>query len=141
MSKITLDAYLFFTGNCRQAMEFYHSIFGGDLKIQTNGEVPGEQTEEMKAKADNVMHAQLSGGLIDLMGSDGTRTEPYDVSNISLSLSGTDHQQLEEIFNKLAEGGKVVAPLKKEFWGDTFGMVTDKFGTDWMVNISAPSAE
>jgi PhnB protein len=71
------------------------------------------------------------------MASDGTRTEPYETSCISLSLNGTDADKITAAFEKLSAGGKVTNPMKVESWGDTFGELTDKFGIDWMVNISA----
>ena len=120
-----LYPYLFFTGNAQEAMEFYHSIFGGELKTMPNADGKG------------LMHADLSGGDISFFGSDGTRTEPYETSQISMSLTGSDKEKLENAFHKLAEGGKDLIDLKVEAWGDTFGSVTDKFGIDWMVNISA----
>jgi len=127
MSEIKLIPYLFFVGNCREAMEFYKIVFGGELSLSP---YEGE-------RADKIMHAHLSGGEISLMASDSTRTEPYETSSISLSLGGTDSEKLTNTFNALAVGGKVQAELTKQFWGDTFGMLTDKFGVDWMVNISA----
>lgn len=133
MEPISLDAYLFFTGNCREAMEFYHTIFGGELTMQSNSEVPGAG---LPGAENNIMHAYLRGGVINLMASDGTRTEPYETSQISLSLGGTDEEKLRGLFDALSEGGTITSPLKKEFWGDTFGTLTDKFGIDWMVNIA-----
>jgi len=129
MSAITLDPYLFFTGNCKEAMEFYKEVFGGELKVMMN-----EGNPEM---AGTVMHAYLSGGDATLMASDGTRKDPYETSFISLSLGGSDAERLTELFNKLADGGKVTSALKTESWGDTFGSLTDKFGVDWQVNISS----
>lgn len=134
MTPIQLDVYLFFQGNCKEAMEFYQSIFGGDLKIQMMSEVPGEKPEG--AKDDSVMHANLTGGDVRLMASDGTRTEPYGEGPITISLGGPEATKLTTIFEKLSEGGKVTQKLEKMFWGDTFGAVTDKFGIDWMVNIT-----
>lgn len=141
MSKVTLDIYPFFMGNCREAMEFYKSIFGGELTIQTYGEVPGDKPEEMKGMDDKVMHASLKGGDIEMMASDSTRKAPFGPSFISLSLSGTDEEKLRSLFDKLSEGGEVTSPLKKEFWGDIFGSLTDKFGIDWMVNIGEEAKE
>lgn len=144
MSDINLDAYIFFTGNCQEAMELYKSIFGGELSVMSWDQMPpeGGQTdvdmtgmksaEEMKGK---VMHASLTGGIARLMGADTPRPE-LGTGKISLSLSGADEAKLTDIFNKLSEGGQVVDSLKKQFWGDTFGVVTDKFGVDWMVNIN-----
>ncbi len=140
MDKIQFDVYLFFTGNCREAMEFYKSVFGGELDMSTYGDVPGDKPEAMKDMDDRVMHATLKGGDISLMASDSTRKEPFGDSSISLSLGGTDEEKLRGLFDKLSDGGKVTSPLKKEFWGDTFGTVTDKFGVDWMVNIGSAAA-
>jgi len=106
-------------------MEFYKGIFGGELKVTPNQDGNG------------VMHADLSGGDISFMASDGTRTTPYETCRITLSLSGTDSEKITNAFNRLGEGGTVESELKTESWGDTFGSVTDKFGIDWMVNISA----
>lgn len=133
MGNVTLNAYLFFAGNCREAMEFYRNIFGGTLKIQTYDEVPG-QPEAMEGK---VIHASLMDGDVDLMASDGPTPDRLGTGKISLSLSGTDEEKLRTVFDSLSARGKVTSPLKKEFWGDTFGVLTDKFGVDWMVNISA----
>lgn len=138
MSDITLDPYIFFQGNAREAMEFYKSVFGGELTMQTMGEVP-EGAEERKMiteeNKDQIMHAALRGGDIALYGSDSPKASAK-AAKVELSLGGSDEKRLTEIFNKLAEGGKTTMPLAKQFWGDTFGMVTDKFGVDWMVNIT-----
>ena len=122
---MTLDPYLFFTGNCNEAMEFYKGIFGGEHDISPNADGVG------------IMHAYLHGGDVVIMASDSDRTTPYETCQISLSLSGNDTEKITGAFHKLAEGGKITSDLKVESWGDTFGGVTDKFGIDWMVNISA----
>ncbi|MGH2452877.1 MAG: VOC family protein [bacterium] len=132
--KVALDPYMFFAGNCREAMQFYESVFGGTLKIQTYDEVPGEKSEAMKGK---VMHASLMDGEANLMASDSPDPDSLGTGKINLSLSGFDEEKLRTMFGRLSAGGKVNSPLKKEFWGDTFGTLTDKFGVDWMVNIAA----
>ncbi len=134
MEKAQLDPYIFFTGNCREAMEFYKTVFGGELTMSTYDEAPGEKPENSAGK---VMHSKLTGGLISFMGSDSTRTKPFGESFITLSITGDDEKELRTTFDKLGAGGKVTSALKKEFWGDTFGTLTDKFGVDWMVNINA----
>lgn len=133
MSAITLDVYLFFNGNCREAMEFYKSIFGGDLIIQTYGEVPGTNENEK----DRIMHARLEGGDIKLMASD-TAKASTKAAKVSLSLGGSDEARLRQIFEALSEDGEIFSALKKEFWGDIFGSLTDKYGIEWMVNITSP---
>jgi PhnB protein len=114
-------------------MDFYHGIFGGKLFSQTLGEALGENAPE--DRKDKIMHASLSGGPVSFMASDGTR-DKYEKSFITLSLAGKDKEELTNLFNKLAEGGQVNTPLKVESWGDIYGDLTDKFGVDWMVNIS-----
>jgi PhnB protein len=137
MEKVTLNPYLFFAGNCREAMEFYKGVFGGTLNIMTYDEAPGQQAGAMKGK---VMHASLVNGEADLMASDSPQSDRLGTGKISLSLTGTDEQRLRSMFDRLAAGGKVTSALKKEFWGDTYGSLTDRFGVEWMVNISAPRA-
>jgi PhnB protein len=129
-----LNTYISFKGNAREAMEFYQSIFGGELSISTFADqhVPD-------APADGVMHAQLAvDGNPIIMGSDGM--DQAHLSGFSLSLSGNNAEELRGYFEKLSEGGQVTKPLEKESWGDEFGMLQDKFGVAWMVNISAQTA-
>lgn len=125
-----LNPYISFNGKTREAMEFYKSIFGGELTISTFADqhVPD-------APADGVMHAQLAvDGKPLIMASDGM--DAQDLSGFSLSLSGNNADELRGYFEKLAEGGTITKTLEKESWGDEFGMVQDKFGVSWMVNIS-----
>ena len=133
MNDIVFNPYIFFRGDCREAMEFYKAIFGGELTIQTYDEVPGPTQAGMEGK---VMHASLSGGLISLMGSD-TEQASEKAAKITLSLGGSSEEKLTSLFNQLSDGGEIISNLKKEFWGDTFGNLTDKYGIEWMVNISA----
>ena len=135
MTKVRLDPYLFFTGGkCREAMEFYKSVFGGELMMSTFADM-GETDE---SKKDQIMHSDLKGGLVELMASDGSTRDHFEDSFISLSISGTDEAELRPIFDKLSEGGSKIVALKKESWGDMFGSFTDKFGVDWMMNIGEP---
>jgi PhnB protein len=135
MEKVTLDPYIFFAGNAREGMEFYQGIFGGELNVQTWGEVPDTDP----AMKDKLMHAYLHGGDVSLMGADTLDSDKLGTGKITLSLTGDNEEKLRGYFDKLSDGGSVTAPLKKEFWGDTFGMLTDRYGVDWMVNIGAPS--
>jgi PhnB protein len=134
-----LNPYVAFRDNAREAMEFYQSVFGGKLDMNTFKEF---QASEDPAEDDKIMHAQLEAeNGITLMGADTPNSMEYDPgSNISLSLSGDDEAELRGYFEKLSAGGTVVEPLEKAPWGDTFGMVVDKFGTTWMVNISGGSS-
>ena len=131
-----LNPYISFRGNARKAMEFYKDVFGGTLALNTFGESGQRDTPE----ADQIMHAMLetpSG--FTLMASDtppGMHVTQGD--NISVSLSGDDDAELRGYWEKLSAGGSVAVPLDKQMWGDVFGMCTDRFGIQWMVNISEP---
>jgi PhnB protein len=129
-----LNPYLTFDSNARQAMEFYRDVFGGTLDVNTFGEFGSPDA----AEADKVMHAQLeTDSGFTLMASDtpaGMQRNPGD--NISISLSGTDADELRGYWEKLSDGGSVTMPLEKQMWGDEFGMCVDRFGVPWMVNIT-----
>lgn len=143
MSDISLEPYIFFKGNCREAMEFYKSVFGGELTTQMADDVPADTQnykEEDKLRAEAmkgmVMHSSLEGGAVKLMASDSPKASPA-AKKISLSLGGYDEAKMRKIFDDLSAGGKVFMPLAKQFWGDTFGSLTDKYGVEWMMNIGA----
>lgn len=131
-----LNPYLSFRDTARAAMEFYRSVFGGELNVNTFEEY---HASEDPAEKDKLMHARLDGenGLV-LMGADTPNGMdlPAD-SNVSLSLSGTDEAKLRGYWETLSDGAVVIMPLEKAPWGDTFGMCVDRFGTKWMVNITA----
>lgn len=128
-----LNPYLSFRDNAREAMEFYQSVFGGTLTVNTFGEYGAEGPD-----ADKLMHAQLETDAgYTLMGADtpqGMEHNPGD--NITISLSGDDADALRGYFAKLSEGGNVSVPLEKQMWGDEFGQCTDRYGIGWLVNIA-----
>jgi PhnB protein len=136
---VQLNPYLSFRDNAREAMEFYRSVFGGELRVNTFKEYNASSDP---SEDDLVMHAQLEGehGVV-FMGSDTPRRMEYKPgSNFSMSLSGDDDAVLSGWFQKLADGGTVTMPLEKAMWGDTFGMVVDRYGVNWLVNISGSAA-
>ena len=122
-------------GKGTQAMKFYHSIFGGKLNVQSYGD-SGQAKND--AEKDLLMHGELQTDSFVLYASDGNEEHKVkEGNNVHLSLMGDDEATLTKYFNKLSEGGTVDMPLAKQFWGDTFGQLTDKFGIHWMVNITA----
>jgi PhnB protein len=133
-----LNPYISFNGNAREAMEFYRSIFGGELTISTFGEFGAPDA----AIADQVMHAMLETDAgYTLMCADTPPGMDFNPGNtITVSLSGDDAGALRGYWEKLADGGSVSMPLEKQMWGDEFGQCTDKFGVPWMVNIGQPQA-
>ena len=131
----TLMPYLTFDGTAAQAMKFYHSVLGGELTMQTFGEAKMANKPEDENR---IIHATLKNEALTFMASDSQPGMPIKMGdNFSMSISGEDSPRLTEIFNKLAQDGKIDMPLAKQFWGDTFGMVRDRFGVHWMVNINA----
>jgi PhnB protein len=130
-----LNPYLNFNGNARQAMEFYASVFGGTLNMNTFADYGGQG-----ADADRIMHAMLETDAgYAIMGADVTSEMEYHApAGFSISLSGdaADADLLRGYFTKLSAGGSVTMPLDKQVWGDEFGMCVDQFGMSWLVNIS-----
>lgn len=122
-------------GQAKDAMEFYKSIFGGELFIQTFKEAGFPHKPE---DDDLVIHASLTNDMFTILASDGNEENPVKNvgDNVHLSLNGSDEEQLKDFFNKLSEGGTVDMKLEKQFWGDTYGQLTDKFGIHWAVNIA-----
>jgi PhnB protein len=134
-----LNPYLGFRDDARQALEFYQSVFGGELTLGTFGEM---HATEDASENDKIMHGQLETTAgYTIMGADTPNSMPYsETSNISVSLSGDDTDELHGYFDGLSAGGTVLEPLTKAPWGDEFGMVTDRFGVTWLVNISGAPA-
>jgi PhnB protein len=130
----TLNPYLGFRDQARSAMDFYHTVFGGELTRSTFAEM---HASEDPAEGEKVMHSQLvtPGGMV-LMAADTPNSMEYSPGGpISVSLSGSDEAELRGYFERLSDGGTVVLPLEKAPWGDSFGMCRDRFGVSWMVNI------
>jgi PhnB protein len=132
-----LNPYLNFNGTARQAMEFYQSVFGGTLNLSTFGDFGAKDSPD----ADRIMHGMLeTAANYSIMAADVTSDMQYQpMAGFAVSLSGDD-EALRGYWNELSEGGTVTMPLQKQVWGDEFGMVTDKFGVSWLVNISQPQA-
>lgn len=133
MQQTRLNPYLSFRDNARQAMEFYQSVFGGSLDLHTFEEF---HASEDPTESNKIMHAALESESIVFMAADTPNSMSYEPGTaISMSLSGENETELKGYFEKLCDGGTVTMPMAKAPWGDWFGMCTDKFGVNWMVNI------
>ena len=136
---VQLNPYLNFRDNTREAMEFYHSVFGGTLDVSTFKDFGAAQDP---AEENLVMHSQLQGehGIV-FMADDTPLSMKYQRgTDMNMSLSGDDEAVLRGWFDKLADGGTVAMPLGKAPWGDTFGMCVDRFGVNWLVNVAGQAA-
>ena len=135
-----LDSYLFFNGSCSQAMRFYERTLGAKLEMMmTVGQSP-MASKVPSAHHDKILHARLTVNGRALMASDWMDERPYEpMHGFRLSLSVSELVEGRRVFDALADGGQVTMPLQKTFWAEGFGMLHDRFGTPWMVNIAAPS--
>ena len=139
----TVNIYLTFEGNCKQAFDFYRSIFGGDFPyVGTFGEMPPQEdmpsiSENMK---DKIMHISLPiSKETVLMGSDtgGEWSPDFKIgNNFAISISTDSKNKADQFFDKLSEKGKIKMPMDSTFWGDYFGMLCDKFGINWMISYN-----
>jgi PhnB protein len=136
-----LEPYLFFSkGACEDALNAYTTILGGGVQGLTRyKDMPADAGPQVTPGTENyVMHARFQANGIAFMASDGRPGAEYGDGQISLSLSVETRAKADKIFAAFSEGGKVDMPMQDVFWGSYFGMVTDKFGIDWM--ISAPES-
>jgi PhnB protein len=135
---VRLNPYLSFRDSAREAMDFYHSVFGGELTRNTFAEF---HASEDPAEQDKIMHSQLitENGLT-LMAADTPNSMDAPGNNGSISLSGDEESVLRGYWGKLSADGTLIMPLNPAPWGDTFGMCTDKFGVTWLVNITGAQA-
>jgi len=140
---VKLNSYLSFKNNAREAAEYYHGLFGGELTLSTFGEYESPEMPIAEDEKNNIMHAAVMGdnGIEFFLADTPSSMAFQEGSRISLTLGGDDETLLRGYWDKLATDGKVTMPLDRAPWGDTFGMLTDKFGIDWMINITAKKEE
>lgn len=136
-----LNTYLHFEDNCREAFEFYRSVFGGEFSwIATFADGPDDMPSVPDHEKDRIMHVSLNVGDSVLMGSDTTSLfgpPPNVGNNYSVSISADSREETDRLFAALSEGGNVAMPPADMFWGAYFGMCTDKFGVNWMLSHDA----
>jgi len=134
MANLTIVPYLFFKGTCKEAMQFYKAVFGGELHIQTMAEA-GPEMQMPGVDPNSVMHARLKGPF-EIMASDSSKASEK-TAKVELAVNGksSDEKEMREMFDKLGEGGEIKMKLEKMPWGDIYGQLTDKFGVDWMFDI------
>jgi PhnB protein len=131
-----MNVYLNFNGHCREAMNFYKDCLGGELEMRSLNESPMEVPEEAK---DYIMHAVLTHPAFILMASDGMPDQPVsNGTSVSLSLECESQNEIDSSFSRMSAGGTITMPLQDTFWGARFGMITDKFGIQWLFNFEHP---
>lgn len=138
---LELHPYLVFNGKCREAMAFYQQCLGGELMIQPFAGTPAAEGMEAARAAATVLHAALKKDALLLMASDAGMQPVGKGDMVSLSLQCGSPEEITRLFARLSAGGTVTVPLAEAFWGDTFGMLTDQFGIDWMLSYNQEYAE
>lgn len=132
-------AYLTFDGDCEKAFEFYKAAFGGEIVVkQRFSDGPPEMAAVAKGEERRIMHMTLAVGDSVLQGSDAARGHADAVvkgNNFTIVWSPPSREEADAVFAKLKEGGKLRMPMQETFWGSYFGMCTDKFGIQWMINM------
>lgn len=135
-----IHAYLTFSGNCREAMTFYRDCLGGELTLRP---VEGSPVaDQMPADArQGILHSTLTQGALMLMASDMSQGPVVQGNSVSLSLDCSSEEEIQQFFAALSLDGTVIEPLGEQFWGATFGALTDKYGTRWLLHYDkAPKA-
>jgi PhnB protein len=135
-----INPYLLFNGNCEAAFKFYENIFGGKINAMMRYEGSPAAQQVSVDHRNKIMHAQLAAGNEVLMGSDAPPDRYEPMKGFSVTLNLDKATEAERIFKALSEKGTVRMPLEKTFWAERFGMVTDQFGTPWMINCGSPTS-
>lgn len=131
---MSFNPYLFFSGNCKQAFEFYSEVFGVDAQVMTSGDVPDGVEPMQGAEPHHGMHASIELRGSFLMGSDDPTGDGGPRLGFAVSYTAADVADAHATFERLSAGGTVTLPLGPQFWSPAFGMLTDRFGTPWMID-------
>lgn len=132
-----VEPYLFFEGRCEEALEFYRRALGAEVTALMRFKESPDPGMCQPGAEDKVMHAVVRIGNTSIMASDGRCEGPAGFQGFSLSIALSDQAEAERLFAALSDGGQVQMPLTKTFWSPLFGMVADRFGVSWMINVTA----
>jgi PhnB protein len=132
-----VEPYLFFEGRCEEALEFYRKALGAEVTMLMRYKESPDPGMCQPGAEDKVMHANIRIGNTTVMASDGRCEGVPAFQGFALSLSLTDEAEAERLFAALSDGGQIQMPLTKTFWSPRFGMVADRFGVSWMINVTA----
>jgi PhnB protein len=131
-----LNPYLTYINNCREAMNFYNDCLGGELFLQTVGELPAMAAQMPPEMKNHILHSTLTSGDILIMASDLNRETPVEGNTVHLCINCKTEVELTTFFSKLSRGGKITEPIADMPWGAKYGSLTDKYGKHWLFNFS-----
>lgn len=135
-NETTVNPYITFDGNCKEAMEFYKQAVDGELEIMPFDGSPVEVPENYK---DRILHSTLKFGAGIVMASDGMPGQAIEMGNsMSISIAVPEEKLADNYFENLSKGGIIIMPYERTFWGAKFGMFKDRFGVNWMINCEIP---
>ena len=138
---MNVQAYITFGGRCEEALEFYKKAMGAEVTGLTRlKESPDAAMKGPPGYEEKIMNAAFRIGDTQLMADDGMGEKNAEFKGMTLAIEVADDAEAKRVFTALGEGGSVTMPLMKTFWTSSFGMLTDKFGVPWMVNVAAPKA-
>ncbi len=137
---IGIKPYISFPGNCEEAINFYKEKLGAEVLYMGRY---GDSPMAGKAPDDKIMHCTIKIGDSHIMACDSVfRDYPVTIgNNITLAIGTNDIAQADSMFDKMSDGGKIIMPMQKTFWAERFGMLTDKFGINWMFNVDRPETD
>jgi PhnB protein len=130
-----VQPYLFFDGRCDQALEFYKTAVGADVKMLMRWKDSPDPSMCTPGNADKVMHAQFQVGETTIMTSDGRNTGTPKFEGFALTIAAKTEAEADKLFGALSDGGQVTMPMHKTFFSPRFGMLADKFGVNWMILV------
>jgi len=130
-----VQPYLFFDGRCDQALEFYKTAVGADVKMLMRWKDSPDPSMCTPGNADKVMHAQFQVGETTIMTSDGRNTGAPKFEGFALTIAAKTEAEADKLFGALSDGGQVTMPMHKTFFSPRFGMLADKFGVNWMILV------
>jgi PhnB protein len=134
-----LNPYLSFNGKCEEAFKFYEKVLSGKIEMMMKYEGSPMADQTPPEWRDKIMHARLITSGEVLMGSDAPPNRYEPMRGITVTIGVDEPADAERIFSALAEGGTVQMPIQQTFWAARFGMLTDRFGTPWMINCEQPT--
>ena len=136
-----VQAYVTFGGRCEEALEFYKKSIGAEVtSLMRWKESPDEGMKSPSGYEEKIMNASFRIGETELMADDGMGETHAEFKGMTLAIEVADDAEAKRVFAALGEGGNVTMPLMKTFWTSSFGMLTDRFGVPWMVNVAASKA-
>ncbi len=136
-----VQAYISFSGRCEEALEFYKKCIGAEVTgLMRWKESPDAAMKAPPGYEEKIMNAAFRIGETELMADDGMGEKNAEFKGMTLAIEAADDAEAKRVFTALGEGGNVTMPLARTFWTSSFGMLTDKFGVPWMVNVAAAKA-